>query len=278
MMQRNFVEFIRRLCIIIIEDVMLHPDYGVLVWMMGASSVSVTNGDVERWKPDVSHFDFLARLVYQLSVCPKRDVIPFGSELSGIATDEQSVCKLTNPERTLVHALNLRAEFGGMGCDVRMLRHASLVWANRFSSDSSSYAAMSQVWSCIRVNALNLDKYRILTASNVRADLATWEIGVDHHISNVIDVLISDPTLRMHLQSVMPSLKSSDLPEMFGRAIWDHRSSVNCRTTHFSSTDLPKNDDSFTDSQLWTLMEPFVQRFSRQFLYNRIPKLKYNQG
>jgi hypothetical protein len=58
MMQRLFVEFIRRLCIIIIEDVMLHPDYGVPVWMMGASSVSVTNGDVERWKPAVCHFDF----------------------------------------------------------------------------------------------------------------------------------------------------------------------------------------------------------------------------
>jgi hypothetical protein len=135
---------------------------------------------------------------------------------------------------------------------------------------------MSQVWFCIRVNALNLDKYRIVTVSNVRSDLVTWQIGIDHHISNVFDVLISDPTLRMQLQSVMPSLKSSDLPEMFGSAIWHHLSSVNCRTTHFPSTCLPKNDDSFTDSQLWMLIKPFVQ-FSRQFVCNRIPKLKYHQ-
>jgi hypothetical protein len=135
-------EFLRRVCVVMVEDVLLHPALPLCVWAMAAHSKGFT---LPR-----SAVSALLRVVWQLAACRVRDdpaawaaaprlaldgLFAEGGGGSGEGTTSApSLASQLPPEsRLLVRALALRAAYGGMACDVALLRDAAGVWAARLA-------------------------------------------------------------------------------------------------------------------------------------------------
>ncbi|GFR48217.1 hypothetical protein Agub_g10077, partial [Astrephomene gubernaculifera] len=132
-------QLLRRLSVVCVEDAILHPGLPLVVWLMAAEPKGYNLG--------ASHVSALLRVVYQLAMVQVRDGLPDpwdgggaaegagapAAAASGPATlAEVDELGLPPAEGCLVKCLVMRAGYGGMACDVRMLRGFAGYWAARF--------------------------------------------------------------------------------------------------------------------------------------------------
>ncbi|KAG1656684.1 hypothetical protein FOA52_007254 [Chlamydomonas sp. UWO 241] len=136
MLKEDPDELLRRLSVIAIEDAMLHPDLPLVVWLMAATAKGYAIGR--------SLASVLLRFVYQLARCPVRDVMPDPRARPGKAMgclgDVDAESGLGSAESALLKALLVRAAYGGMACDVAMLRNAAAYWGARFAGGDGGAA------------------------------------------------------------------------------------------------------------------------------------------
>ena len=127
LMHLDFLMFIRRIIIIMIEDVFLHKSLSTLCWMM------VAYGENE-WKPSKNHIEWLLGVVSMLGLANKKHEVP-RIPLIAIEDYKERLDKYYNKSKkrfTILWCLLLRKNYGGMKCDMNMLNGAFQEWNTIF--------------------------------------------------------------------------------------------------------------------------------------------------
>jgi hypothetical protein len=110
-LQREPIQLLRRLPIIFVEDVSLMDSFPIVIWLLMADKqYKMTNNDI----------DILLQIVYSLSVC------------SRYFDDRQLNCQIEYTHEMLetipccneVLSLHYRSLYGGMKCDMQLLKNA----------------------------------------------------------------------------------------------------------------------------------------------------------
>ena len=199
MTRRNdtFMQCVRRLMIISIEDGTLHPDLPFLAWLMIALSKNFVAST--RIKEEV------CRIASELAAQEFRDdgtTLVDEKEVKEVKNDDSdddvdvlpSLSSIqekfgSNSEETLLIAsLIVRAQFGGMEGDVKMLKNFIRVWVRRFESIDSL------LWmDKIKSNSPRLDSTLLKEMSAhpfVKFDIPLE--AIDFHVSDIIEHCVSD--------------------------------------------------------------------------------------
>jgi len=198
MTRRNdtFMQCVRRLMVISIEDGTLHPDLPFLAWLMIALSKNFVAST--RIKEEV------CRIASELAAQEFRDdgTTLVEKEVKEVKNDDSdddvdvlpSLSSIqekfgSNSEETLLIAsLIVRAQFGGMEGDVKMLKNFIRVWVRRFESIDSL------LWmDKIKSNSPRLDSTLLKEMSAhpfVKFDIPLE--AIDFHVSDIIEHCVSD--------------------------------------------------------------------------------------
>lgn len=114
----DIISFLRRIPIIMFEDVILHKDLPIIIWLM----IAITKG----FKIKTIMIQYLLGMIYFLSSCPKHDEYSFlnNSDLEGI--------KLDIKDNILLKSILIRRSYGGMKGDMKMLNYFIDLWNKRF--------------------------------------------------------------------------------------------------------------------------------------------------
>jgi len=193
----TFMQCVRRLMIISIEDGTLHPDLPFLAWLMIALSKNFVAST--RIKEEV------CRIASELAAQEFRDdgtTLVDEKEVKEVKNDDSdddvdvlpSLSSIqekfgSNSEETLLIAsLIVRAQFGGMEGDVKMLKNFIRVWVRRFESIDSL------LWmDKIKSNSPRLDSTLLKEMSAhpfVKFDIPLE--AIDFHVSDIIEHCVSD--------------------------------------------------------------------------------------
>lgn len=312
---KSWTDLIRRLPIIILEDSTLHPDFGLLVWLMIADS--------KGYVPSKELIVRVLQIVFEMASCPWQDAIADYSNEDCIGTPikdcidcdsnsdnddsnqasfslrsssstlfptrQHSEQSTATAEITMIRAMLLRAQYGGMKCDVDMLHSFAKLWIQRFngeygipttiastsSSGTTSSTKDDSSWSCIpslihakaRQQSQNLVTMSMVNSPGGIAALTTNDVcpaGIDFHCSQVIDHLLSRPDIYSclceRLKPLLPpkSEMSRDwITSKVKMLIWNYSSGVNRRRPLIGSP--KKNDCDTVLKRLWddVLSSPF---------------------
>ena len=168
LMNVDMNQFLRRLAIITLEDVILNQYYPVLIWMMMASSIkgwSVSLNDV-RWL--LSYINYLCNI----DIRENYKKIDF----------ETPVCDFENNfYNELIYSLEIRKNYGGMKGDMRFINWFIKEWIDRFESKS------------IIIDTLYKDMEILYDLPESR--IINFVEGVDfhHYVSLLVDIQIKYP-------------------------------------------------------------------------------------
>jgi hypothetical protein len=229
------IEVLRRLPIIMVEDVCFMDSFIILIWMMGA---------IEKWNPTIVHLNWILGIVKQLSIYPIKTYVPdYVSNKNIPLYIENTILKEPNKYffyKKHLYSLIIRENYGGMKCDGKML--LSCLWEIFLNKDLIIYNKIKPV----------KIKFYPLVLNDILLE------SVDFHCCNqLINFLINKYT----------NLSSNQLKN----AIWDNRSSINYRDVNpvinkstLNIWNIIKND-----------VDDFCQKYlEKNFKNNRILKIK----
>jgi hypothetical protein len=168
MVRGGFVECLRRLVIIAIEDAVLHPLLPLLVWLTAvcgkrkpaakgegggqrglgdaAKEWSGARGSEENrlmaHPPTVLQATAVLRVVFDLAAVAFKDEVGRrpGSEVPSLSSEAED---WSDVHRTQVKALLIRAHGGGTEGDMDMMRAAAALWNQRFSAERRQLSPLS---------------------------------------------------------------------------------------------------------------------------------------
>lgn len=322
---KSWTDLIRRLPVIILEDSTLHPDFGLLVWLMVADS--------KGYVPSKELIVRVFQIVFEVASCPWQDAIADYSNEDCIAspikdcidcdsgsdgskqtsfslrssastlfpTEQHTEQRTATAESTMIRAMLLRAQYGGMKCDVDMLHSFSKLWLQRFngayaipktiastcSSGTSSSTTDDLSWSCIpslihakaRQQSQNLVTMGMVNSPGGIAALTTNDVcpaGIDFHCSQVVDHLLSRPDIYSclceRLKPLLPPKSEMNRDWITSKVkmlIWNYSSGVNRRRPLMGS--LKKSDCDSVLKRLWddVLSSPF-EDYVKKFVKDRL--------
>ena len=200
--KNQFLDLVRRVIIIAIEDVVLHPDLPVLAWIMAACSKGFRASEV--------HFHFVLRVVRDLANSTYREPC--------IRDDEDEEVRKGSYEeinheisKLLVRSILLRKEFGGMKGDMRMLENAARVWSGRLKGCHNDMVLRD----LFPLSDMMSDELKsALRNPLLEADVNT--AAVDFHCAP-----------RIALDVLSETNQSIDKEDDFRSAMWYYRSGIN---------------------------------------------------
>jgi hypothetical protein len=207
LMKINESDFIRRLCVIVLEDVILHPDYDKMVEILkktGKKNSYFTDEDK----------DFLINIVYDLAFCKYRD------EFIDINQDDKECDgEMTEKEYALYRAIKYRAAVGGMKWDTNMLEKFARIWKYRFVNKKISVDDLKGYY---RLKDYNVSDN--LPYSVVRDEITVDDIileSVDFHCSAVLKIMMKKPDVIKLINEEYPCY---DIHEILRKIMWRYRS------------------------------------------------------
>ena len=148
LMDLDFTHFIRRIIIIMIEDVYIHQSINTLTWIMLA---------IEDWKPSKNHIEWLLGVVAFLADTKYR-IIHGRIDKLHTQTYFQEISKINNSKyRSSLWSLLIRKSYGGMKGDMEMINHTIFKYLNEFqvNKDKKSLEYFHQKFKAVDTN---LDK------------------------------------------------------------------------------------------------------------------------
>jgi hypothetical protein len=124
-MKLDFEEFIRRIVIIMIEDVYIHPSvFPILVW--------ITSGYTHGYKPSLKIVAWLLGVVEMLCETELYDPFLFNEKFDKeFKYSDIQTHKLNSEEINFMYCLLFRVSFGGMTNDVIMMNNSLYEWMER---------------------------------------------------------------------------------------------------------------------------------------------------
>lgn len=278
----NLNQLLRRLAVIMIEDVMMHSHYTILVWLMvycsrlqsckqyGAILTTQTWKEIGFW---------LLSLVYWMAECPYRDPISSEkflaerqSQIPEMIKNEQvldaSICQSLN-QKDLLFSLLIRKSYGGMQCDVDMLQTCAAVWYNRFVGRSKEVLAIEKSPPILPQTSEFRGFYRhFLSSGNLSGELPVMQLSewvlnsVDYHVSHIATQVLDrlDGSVLNHLGSTQEEQLDS-LKDL----IWNDSSGVTAKQPVNYNMKVLASDTTKV-SKLWKQIEPLFLKQAWQIL------------
>lgn len=247
LMDKALGELLRRLPIIIVEDSSLHPDFALVVWMMVAHSKGFFFTDDKDNYPTPAHSQLILalqlrvlRIIYQVASCPVQDML--GRDVLQTDHPQPQPC-LTEPfldaekpkdMQLNIWAMLLRAQYGGMACDVAMLKGFAQIWRNRLYEPVPDPVG-AKSWSEVPAHLHSAGTKQSMTRVPKTAGLPKLSLndvckeGVDFHCSNLVNALLGDPTISAESQAMANQLNTSTKELLLKRCIWKFSAGVNLR-------------------------------------------------
>ena len=137
MMLININELLRRVCIIIFEDVRLKNYFPTMVWLMAAVS--------KGYQLQSYHINLELKFINDLclddgyndlSELTKYDNHFQKVDVRNLLLEIESNDLLTNEQKSFIYSIGLRIGFGGSEGDMQMIFDYSLIWYNKFKLNS----------------------------------------------------------------------------------------------------------------------------------------------
>lgn len=274
-MQMDLIGFLRRITIIMIEDVGYQEFYSTLLWMMVACSIpSNKRNDVKNdgngpFQMRYVHRQWILGLVYHICTIPEYDPPVF--DLNWIqkfsfpnisSKKSELLCRIKNGKWqnsllqseifknvngnlkiiSLLYNLQFRKAFGGMKCDKIMLENKTYQWMERFFGYEHKYFNEK----ILKFNDFRNVKWKL--ERNMEPD--DWEIAAaDFHPCPQMIGWLSD--------------EFSDLdPDIIKEVIWIKRSSINTRRWTY--------DDKCRNPYAYDFSNSKLTRLDCDVIWNRI--------
>lgn len=151
-------DFLRRLCIIAVEDCLPLKGYSTIVWFMAAVS--------KGYKPSNGQIAWILGYVYDLALCKYYEQIVHEPDLNIRNIKMRSL----EPEgKNLVYSIVLRKSYGGMRGDKDMCLMAAKLWSARHSTKSRFLALLDR-------------KHIFISPPSIVLHKSEWVIGaIDFH-------------------------------------------------------------------------------------------------
>lgn len=151
-------DFLRRLCIIAVEDCLPLDGYANIVWFMAAVAKGYT--------PCNSQIAWILGYVYDLALCKHYEQI---AHTSGIGLRSIKMRSLDQRGKDLVYSIVLRKSYGGMKGDKDMCLRAAQLWSARSGANSKFIQLL------VRSN-------KFITAPTIEMRKSEWVVGaIDFH-------------------------------------------------------------------------------------------------
>lgn len=201
MIKMNPIELLRRLPIIMIEDVMLHESFSTLIWLM----VSVSNG----FRLKKYMYEWILGIILVITKIEHYDSIDFTNDIDSerLIHQLESYGNLKNDsELSILYSMHIRVAYGGMECDMRMFQQYAHKWYQRFQLKEEADLQM------------NKTKIRNVIFTSVKwLELDEWDVtAIDFHCS---------PKLIEFMQKKFPDIPENEIKKI----IWENASSTNFR-------------------------------------------------
>ena len=279
LMDKALGPLLRRLSIIMFEDSMLHPDLPLLCWLMAAES--------KGYKIPQELLSRVLGVVFEVCTCPWTD------RGNKTVVDDTTVdfIDVYGPESAVIlKSIAMRISYGGMECDMEMLRQSLVTWRCRLRSGSIPEEVRQRLGPSSPIHWIDLPEFihskmrhcRIHLIEKLMKErllrLTIWDLsleGVDFHCSNVLDhfienkAFVSACTDRLNQDPLLELKQSGDLKTILERCIWQNSSGVNFRQPLLD--DAVASDEQSKLKSLWQdlVSNPFVE-FTTQYVTARL--------
>ena len=173
-MRLDEVEMLRRLPIIMLEDVFLHESFTTIIWIMIA--VSSTKFKMQKYI-----YDYIYGIIYVLCKIDKKDNITFDDDNKDSVEnndasitdiiDSYSTSNLKDNEISLLYSIHMRISYGGMEGDMKFLEKVANTWFKRFKHKT------------VKINNILVRPIKIISISEMK--LEDWDLSaIDFHCNN----------------------------------------------------------------------------------------------
>ena len=157
MIKMDILAFIRRIMIIMIEDVCLHESFIILQWLLCA----ISN---KSFRIQKNHIKWLLGVVHMLSINLNKDIILENKDKINLLYDlNNKFLELDSKYYSLLYSLHFRKSYGGMSSDMELIDKSIYTWYNRFIGNRK-YNINNPI-KCISLNILPLEKEDWLLSS-----------------------------------------------------------------------------------------------------------------
>lgn len=281
---KNLGELLRRLPIIILEDSFLHPDIPLLVWLMAAES--------KGYQIPRKLITKVLQIVHEVASCPWSDCLTWSSNENRGNTEVTTVNSVSPKCELILRSISLRAKYGGMVGDVKMLKLYEKLWNHRFQelrfvpSNMLKQVGIPKTldWGDLplKLHERLQEQSKAPVSTLVHQGLFRLEFkdvcveGVDFHCSSVLDQLISHQQLfhscidflsrdGLHI----PGNQHEWLMEILRQCMWNYSSGVNHRRS-FSGENVIKDDDTNMKCFWQELIAPMAQEYMKRYIKERL--------
>ena len=239
----------RRLCVIILDDAILHPDYPLLVWCMGANDFEYTTELMES----------ILQIVSDVASNEYRDVY---------ATGTIEPYTLWQQALPIIKCLLIRAFYKGMHGDVKNLQAYAGIWNERFMSERWKIG-IKELYSVMPV----LDELDI--RGKFGFSDATIE-GIDCNCSGMLGEIVKNKRIMDELELCI----KENLEEYLKRTIWQQRSGFNPRRFIWECGNfngmisVGESQEFVRDLSFAKIVLTFADAYSRKQLFKKFSKQK----
>ncbi len=223
-------QLLRRLSIIMLEDVILNNDILLLLWLMCAHSKGFPINDIFMLK--------IINMVHFLSVSNFRESYKKISDFNLKKVDLNNLC---NKKKNILWALQLRCSYGGMNGDMKMINYFTKIWYERFCDNFILED---------NPDILKLENIKIISLNDIHVS------SVDFHCTNIIS----------YIKNKYPEILDNDIKN----SIWYNRSSKNYRKNLIDDKNLNDqniHNDSNYDN-IWKEIGKYTNYVSKIILRN----------
>jgi len=190
----DFQALIRRLGIIVIEDVQLVPEYCTLIWLTAATSKGYAMNKKQVY--------WLFGLIAKLAMHPTREPAlgaEYDEELGGTPAQpldlkgwkKWRLYKLDDVHKSIIQSILFRESYGGMTGDKAMLIRAAHNWFNRFNKKDSTACGQDPYLAAFEEDRRKGAVYYI-SPPEENLEIHEWIVpAVDFHcVNNLIMILV----------------------------------------------------------------------------------------
>jgi len=182
-------QLLRRLSIIMLEDVMLNNDILLLIWLTCAHSKGFSINDV-----------LMVKVINMVYFITKSEFRESYDKINNFNLKKYDINKLNLKEQNILWALQLRCSYGGMTGDMEMINYFTKIWYKRF---------ISKFILEDNPNLLKLEDLRIMTLKDIHGS------SIDFHCTNIIN----------YIKNKYPKYSEDEIK----KSIWNNRSKKNYR-------------------------------------------------
>jgi len=192
----DITSLLRRLPIIMFEDVIPHTSLPIIIWFLIASSKKFIFKEVM--------IQWLLGVIYFLAIKPKHDEYNY---LTNTNTDLLNDNELNNDQKMFFKCLYIRISYGGMKCDIKMINYFIQFWYENFKLNKD----------------LNNDKINLIKLNLDPLNRNEWDLSAnDFHC---YPKLLTDVKKQYDIYDI----------DYIKKLIWDYSSSYNKRiTSHYN--------------------------------------------